>query len=213
MIEQHKIWQNEWRKIMGKPINVDIEPNCDFDLHFDIWDLEKDLFFKLFEKFPRGNQIAQRAYQLKWGDLGELNKKLTDEELIQQTKIIVEVLQKIQPSDDLIDPKIVFKKGGNELRLELLSQADPISIELDDEFSTFVKKSTGNEGYNTYFFLSEPLYRLSSSYTPCNWILWCLTDYQDLNPYTLLLNMKYNGCDVALTENEVLIYKLTNEKN
>ena len=49
MKEQHKIWQNEWRQIMEKPINVEVEPDCDFDLHFDIWDLEKNDFFKLFE--------------------------------------------------------------------------------------------------------------------------------------------------------------------
>lgn len=197
---------------MGKPINVEIEPDCDFDLHFDIWNLKKNDFFKLFEKFPNGAKIAKRAYQLRWGDLGDLNKKLTDEELIQQTKMAIEILQKIQPSDELINPKIIIKKGDDKLRLDLLSQADSISIELDDEFSTLVKKSTGDAGYNAYFFLNEPMYRMSSSYIACNWILWCLTDYQTLNPYTPLLKMEYNGCDVVLTNDGVLIYKLENKK-
>ncbi|MDC6367689.1 MULTISPECIES: hypothetical protein [Flavobacteriaceae] len=212
MKEQHKIWQNEWRQIMGKTIDVDVEPDCDFDLHFDIWDLEKKDFFKLFERFVNGAEIAQRAYQLRWGDLGDLNKKMTDEELIQQTKMTIEILQKIQPSDELIDPKIIIKKGDDKLRLDLLSHADSISSEVDDEFSTYVKKSTGDLGHNAYFFLKEPMYRMSSSYIPCNWILWCLTDYHNLNPYTPLLKMEYNGCDVALTNDGVLIYQLVNEK-
>lgn len=212
MKEQHKIWQNEWRQIMEKPINVEVEPDCDFDLHFDIWDLEKNDFFKLFERFPNGAEIAKRAYQLRWGDLGDLNKKLTDEELIQQTRMTIEILQEIQPSNELIDPKITIEKGDDKLRLDLLSQADSISIEVDDEFSSFVKKSTGETGYNAYFFLNEPMYRLSSSYTPCRWILWCLTDYKSLNPYTPLLKMEYNGCDVALTNDGVLIYQLVDEK-
>lgn len=211
MKEQHKKWQREWREIMGKPTNVDIEPNCDYDLHFDIWDLEKEKFYKLFESFPRGMEIAQRAYRLRWGDLGELTKKCTDEELVQQTKKTIEIVQKIEPLDELIDPTITIKKGDDKLRLDLLMQSDPISIEVNDIFPTLVKKSTGEDGYNAYFFLKEPMYRLSSSFNSCYWILWCLTDYKDVNPYTPLLNLEYNECDIALTEEGVLIYKLLEE--
>lgn len=94
MKTQHKIWQNEWRAVMGKTTNVEVDPDNDFDLHFDIWELEKDKFFNLFESFPRGGELAKRAYRLRWGDLKNLNKKYANKELIQLTKEVIEIIQK-----------------------------------------------------------------------------------------------------------------------
>lgn len=198
---------------MGKPLNVETDPDCDLDLHFDIWDLEKDLFFKLFEKFPKSQELAERAYLLRWGELGELNNKLSsEEELIQEAKKSIQSIYNLFPSDELKNPKIVVKYGNDKLRLELLSKAGSISTEVDDELCDLIEKANGENGYNAYFFLSEPMYRLSSSYIPSNWILWTLTDRTDIDPYTPLLKLYYNDCDVALTNDGVLIFKLNNEE-
>ncbi|MEO1052695.1 MAG: hypothetical protein AAFX87_18825 [Bacteroidota bacterium] len=210
MKEQLKKWQNEWRQIMGKPTDVDVEPDCDFDLHFDIWTLGKETFYKLFEGFPKGAEIADRAFQLRWGDLPEFNKALTEEELIDEVKKSIDILQQICPSDDLSNPQISIESGDDKLRLDLLSQTDPLSIEVDDELSTLIKKASGEEGYNAYFFLREPMYRLSNSQITRNWVLWALTGSDNLNPYTPLLKLEFNGCDAALTDQGVLIFKLIN---
>lgn len=114
------------------------------------------------------------------------------------------------PSKELVNPKITFKQGDDQLRSELLRESDPITVELDDAFSEYVRKSAGTTGYNAYFFLVEPLYRLSSSYIPSHWILSVLTDFGDLNPYTNLLKLEYNNCDAVLTNEGVLIYKCLN---
>lgn len=214
MKEQHKIWQKEWRQILGEPTDVDIDVDSDFTLHFDLWQPEnKQHFFQFFENFPKGKEIAERAYQLRWGAPDELDEKLNDEQILEEINRAIDILQQLQPMEELNSPEITFEKGNDDLRMELLSSADSISIEVDDEFSTFVKNETGKLGYEAYFFLSEPMYRLQSSYTPSHWILWSLTGLEELNPYTPLLKLSNNNCDVAITENGVLVFQLIDEKS
>jgi hypothetical protein len=198
---------------MGKPLDVEAEPSCDFDLHFDIWDLDRERFFKLFEIFPSGKQLAEKAYRLRWGDLGELKTPLINEELlIAEAKKSIDIINKLVPSDELTSAKISVVYGNEKLRLEVLSKADPISVDVDDELSTLIKKANSEQAYNAYFFLSEPMYRLASSYTPRNWVLWTLTNLSDSNPYTPLLKLYYNNSDVALTNDGIVIFKLIEKK-
>lgn len=212
MKEQHKIWQKEWRKILGEPTDVDIDVDSDFTLHFDIWQPEnKECFFQFFELFPKGKEIAERAYQLRWGATDELDEKLTEEQIVKEANRAIDILQQLRPIQALNNPEITFQAGDHDLRMDLLSSADSISIEVDDEFSTFVKNETGKLGYEAYFFLSEPMYRLQSSYIPSHWILWSLTGLDELNPYTPLLKLSNNNCDVALTEGGVLIFQLSDK--
>ncbi len=194
---------------MGKPLNVETEPRCDCDLHFDIWDLEKSDFFKLFEFFPEGQKIAEKAYQLRWGGNHGLNSKFnSEEEIIAEVNKSINDIQKLFPSKELDDPKITIQYGDDKLRLELLSKSDPISIELDDQLARFIKNENGEQAYQAYFFLSEPMYRLASSYIISDWILWTLTNRYDVDPYTPLLRLYYNNCDVVLTNDGVLVFKL-----
>ena len=196
---------------MGKPVNVEIEADCDFDLHFDIWQLSDDTFEELFKVFPRGAIIAERALQLKYGSNEELHKPLNKEELLDEVKNAISLLQQIEPCEELNNPKITFVSGNSKLRLESLSSADSLSVFVDDEFSTYVKNGTGEVGYSSYFFLSEPMYRLASSYTSSHWILWSLTNLEKQNPYTPLMKLYNNRCDAAITNDGVLLFQLNDD--
>ena len=213
MQEQQKIWQKEWRQIMGKSINVDIEPDADFDLQFDIWELEKEQFFRLFESFPKGKEIAEKAYLLNNENGGYLDNALTKDEIFTEVRNAIEIIQQISPSEELKNPKISFFSGDDNQRVELLNEADILSINVDDEISTFIKNASGQKGYDACFFLTEPFYRISTSYIDVNWILWGLTDFgDDLNPYTPLLKLEYNNCDVAITNDGVIVFQLIEEE-
>lgn len=213
MQEQQKIWQNEWRQIMGKPINVDTDIDSDFDLQFDIWELEKDQFFQLFESFPKGKKIAEKAYFLHNENGGYLDKTLTKDEILKEARNTIELIQKVCPSEELKNPKISFFSGDHDQRIETLGESDIVSIHVDDEISTFIKNASGEKAYEAYFFLTEPFYRISTSYIDVYWILWELTGFgDDLNPYTPLLKLEYNDCDVAITNDGVIIFQILEEE-
>ena len=75
-----------------------------------------------------------------------------------------------------------------------------------------IKNANGEEAYNAFFFLGEPMYRFASSYIPSNWILWALTNFTDIDPYTPLLKLYYNNCDVAINHEGVLIFQSSNKR-
>lgn len=209
MNEQLRFWQNHWRQIMGKPVHVEIEPDCDFDLHFDIWELEKERFFKLFEPFPKGQEIAKKAFQLRSGnEMGLTTKLNSEDQLLAEAKESINRIQRLFPSEELVKPQISIQYGDNKRRLDVLNGMDPISIDVDDQLPILIKKANGEKAYHAYFFLSEPLYRISSSYIPSNWILWTLTELPEMNPYAPLLKLNNSKCDVMLHNEGVLIFKL-----
>ncbi len=208
MKEQHKIWQNEWRQIMGKPINVDIEPDCDFDLHFDIWDLEKIKFLELFNSFPKGMEIGNNAFNLRNGLIEEFNQKLDKDEIISETLKAIKDIQKIAYTEELNNPHIVFRKGKSISDITDLNYSERISIEIDDELSGFIEKGTGKSGYNAYHFLSEPMYRMHNSYIPSHWVLWTLADINNINPFNSMLKLECNNCSVfSIVDGGVLIFQ------
>lgn len=208
MKEQHKIWQNEWRQIMGKPINVEEEPDCDFDLHFDIWELNKNKFLELFNSFPKGIEIGNNAYNLRNGLIEEFNQKLNKDEIISETLKAIKDLQKVVYTEELNNPDILFRTGNSISDITDLNYSEMISIEVDDQFYDLIKKGIEEIGYNAYHFLSEPMYRMHNSYIPRNWVLWTLTNIKNINPYNSLLKLENNNCNVfSIVDGGVLIFQ------
>jgi hypothetical protein len=208
MKKQHKIWQNEWRQIMGKPINVDVEVDCDFDLHFDIWDLDKTKFLELFKSFPKGIEIGNNAFNLRNGLIEEFNQKLNKDQIISETLKAIKDIQSIAFTDELNNPNILFRTGKSISDITDLNYSERISIEIDDRMSAFIKKGTGENGYNAYHFLSEPMYRMRSSYITSHWILWTLADSNNVNPFSSMLKLEANNCNVfSIVDGGVLIFQ------
>ncbi|WP_405396588.1 hypothetical protein [Maribacter sp. Asnod2-G09] len=208
MKKQHKIWQNEWRQIMGKPVNVDVEVDCDFDLHFDIWDLDKTKFLELFKSFPKGIEIGNNAFNLRNALIEEFNQKLNKDQIISETLKAIEDIQSIAFTDELKNPNILFRTGKSISDITDLNYSERISIEIDDRMSAFIKKGTGENGYNAYHFLSEPMYRMSSSYIPSHWILWTLANSINVNPFSSMLKLESNNCNVfSIIDGGVLIFQ------
>jgi hypothetical protein len=57
---------------------------------------------------------------------------------------------------------------------EAFAAADTPFIHLDDELASRAFAESGQVGEDAFYFLREPLYRLSATYTVANWILWPL---------------------------------------
>ena len=140
MKEQYKIWQNEWRQIMGKPINVDVEINCDFDLHFDIWELDKTKFLELFNSFPKGMEIGNNAYNLRNGLIKEFKQKLNKDEIISETLKAIKDIREIAYTEELNNPNIFFRTGRSISDINDLNYSERISIGIDDQMHDFIKK-------------------------------------------------------------------------
>ena len=208
MKEQYKIWQNEWRQIMGKPINVDVEINCDFDLHFDIWELDKTKFLELFNSFPKGMEIGNNAYNLRNGLIKEFKQKLNKDEIISETLKAIKDIREIAYTEELNNPNIFFRTGRSISDINDLNYSERISIGIDDQMHDFIKKGTGENGCNAYHFLSEPLYRMRSSYIPSHWLLWELANINKVNPFSSMLKLEYNNCDVfSIVDGGVLVFQ------
>ena len=203
--DQHKKWQNRWRAVLGLPINVKTNPDSDFDLLFGIWETDRKSFFKLFEGFPAGEMIARRAFNRRW----ETNASLTlsEQEILQHTQQAIENLYQIVPHPDLQSPHIQLIRGDENERMQAMMRTDPVSIFLDDEMFTIAEKGYGILGRQAYSFLIEPMYQLSTSYTPAHWILWPLANMPNSDPYGGLLTLYDAGCNVALGNNGVVIFQ------
>lgn len=191
--EQHRIWQNEWREVMGKPVDVEVEPRCDFDLHFDIWNLDKKKFLELFSSFPKGIEIGNKAYDLRNGLIEEFNVALNKEEIIAETQKVIEAIQKVAYSKELNNSEIVYRRGKEIMDTDVnFSEMIIDVIPMND----IINKEFGEDGCNAYYFLSEPMYRMQSSYIPSYWVLWSLANKEDINPFNSLLKLHNNNCRV-----------------
>ncbi len=208
MENQHRIWQNEWRKIMDIPINVEVDIFCDFDLHFDIWQLDKVKFLELFKTFPKGLEIGNNAYNIRNGLIDEFNLKLNIEEIISETLKAIKDIQEVFYMEQLKNPKILFRSGKSIAEITDINYSERITIQIDDNLDEFIRKGTGENGSNAYHFLGEPFYRISNSYIPRNWILWSLTNRNRVNPFSSMLKLEHNNCNVFLIiDGGVLIFQ------
>ena len=83
-----------------------------------------------------------------------------------------------------------------------------ITENYDDEIYDEILKNGGELKYSLALFLSEPIYRISTSYLPVHYFKWKLTGLKDnLNPYKYLFELYKNyGTDVFICDNKIKVY-------
>ena len=179
----HRDWQITWRKALNKPIESLPEISCDFDLHFDIWGLEERELEECFAIFPHGQKILQKAREIK----ATLPKSLNPSE----DKTLLAILEQINihtagvlKQDPLRLDNYRIIRGDWDEYMRIFSNADPVTIDLDDSLAQIIENQLSFGAYATYFFLSEPLYRLFNDYRLVNNVLRVMVEgIYDEEPY------------------------------
>lgn len=72
-----------------------------------------------------------------------------------------------------------------------MKDADSPSKNLDDALSDVIRKRCGEEGYEAFLFLSEPLYQQAGcQYGLSNWIAWAMVERQyETDPYQIIMDL------------------------
>ncbi len=202
-----KKWQSDWRKIMGFDPITDSEYDSDFDIHFGLWELEKDKLHECFSILPFGEKMYSRVICQLEQDKNNANN---DDYLLQLAVTAISRLTSYINSPELENAKIRIVRGNEEDRIRLLMNADPIAQELQDDLCDLIQQESGEQAYFAYFFLTEPLYRMSSYYEPVYWVLWALTGIPNNDPFEPIYRLWELNCQIVIDDEGILIFHNTN---
>jgi hypothetical protein len=176
-----KIWQVRWHEILngypdpdgGASVTLDPLPDMssDFRLHFNMWQAPQQARQDAFAIFPCGDEMLARVDR-------HLSSRRIPLDPEQAVGLLRSGLQLAQDAG-------VTTLPAPEIQIDVLSErdipmldafknADDPFDEVRDQLSASVRARTGEIGLDAYYFLSEPLYRLRSSYHPADWVRWPL---------------------------------------
>jgi hypothetical protein len=180
-LTRQKVWQRQWHEILnsypdpdgGASRTPDPLPSldCDFRLHFNMWLVPPEARQHAFAVFPCGEEMLARVDQ----HLSAPRKPLAPEQAVSLLQAGIK-LARDAGVDDLPAPEMtidVLSEADMPL-LEAFRQADDPFADLRDQLSAKARQHHGEAGEDAFFFLSEPLYRLRSSYHVRDWVLWPL---------------------------------------
>jgi hypothetical protein len=180
-ISQSQIWQLQWHEILndypdpdgGESVTPDPLPDMDSDfrLHFNLWQAPQEARRRAFAILPCGNEMLARVDRLLSADRMPLEAERAVSMLRSGLRRACDAGVRGLPAPDM--PIDVISDWDTPL-LDAFRNADDPFCEISDRLSERVRMHHGALGFDAYFFLREPLYRLRSSYAPANWVLWPL---------------------------------------
>ncbi len=178
---QQQAWQLRWHEILndypdpdgGPSITPDPLPNMDSDfrLHFNLWQVPPEARQRAFAILPSGNDMLARVER----HLSAQRRPLDPEQAIGLLRTGLRLAHSAG----------VKRLPGHEMQIDVVSEvdiplldvfqsADDPFYEIRDGLSARAMARHGEIGFDAYFFLSEPLYRLRSSYHSADWVMWPL---------------------------------------
>ena len=196
--------------------------DCEFALHFDIWNIDEKAQQECFALFPKGLEILARANQVR--AIVPQSTPVKDEELLKHVddmnKSITKVLAltgiqraiKFESTKSTSVNRRVYR-GDNDLRLKLMRKADNPTVSLDDELDVLFEEKLGDEGYATYSYLREPLYRIANSIVIRNSILWAaLVEEYGIDPYAPVMELYKCNAQAGWAEDEMFVFQFSDEQ-
>lgn len=210
-------WQRKWREALGEPTDSMPDIRDDYALHFDIWNIGDEKLKECFSIFPNGDRLFKRVNEVR--KTHPQPTKIDDEKLLNKLVRLNEDIETVLRNFG--DKKLIKLNGekstakkrsvyrGNEsLRRGVLDYADSPTLHLDDELCEIIKKHCGEQGYEAFFFLSEPLYQLSGCcYTVSHWIAWAMVETEyDADPYQEAFELYKMKAQAGWSNDEQFIY-------
>lgn len=180
-------WQRRWHQILDACEDHPDEDADDKGVPDPLPDIDRD--FRLLFNFwtggwTRGVQARKQAFSIfPRGDLllARIETYLSTPSMAIDADHATMILRKGVDltqglgfeTPDPFGPVRVFNPSAISLQ-DAFAQADPPFIHLRDAMGDMAEKETGQAGVAAYYFLSEPLYRLATTYDVSRWILWPL---------------------------------------
>jgi hypothetical protein len=181
---RQKVWQLLWHEILndypdpdgGASITPDPLPDLDWDfrLHFNLSQVPQEARQRAFAILPCGNEMLARVER----HLSAQRRPLEPEQAIGVLRTGLRLAQdagvRILPG---LEMNIEIVSEADIPLLDAFTKADDPFYDIRDRLSAGASACHGEIGLDAYFFLSEPLYRLRSSYHSRDWVLWPLCSH------------------------------------
>ena len=193
MDKKHE-WQKLWREALGEPTDSMPDIREDYALQFDIWSIGDEKLKECFSIFPNGDLLFNRLMeairshpkstevddQVLLGKLEQMNRSI--EIVLNQFGDPIPIERNAEKRK--IKKRTVFR-GNRTVKREVSRNSDPPTIHLDDELCEITERYCGEEGYEAYFYLAEPLYQMAGCYyTVSRWVLWAMVEREfEVDPY------------------------------
>ena len=174
-------WQLQWHEILNAypdpdgydsyPLSVLPDMGSDFRLHFNLWQTPAEARLRAFAILPVGKEMLARVEQ----HLSAERKGMDAEQAIAVLRAGLKLARNAGwnalPSHDMhID---ILSEADLSLLDAFRAAGDPFE-DMRDQLSDQAKAHHGEIGWDAYFFLREPLYRLQSNYQVADWVRWPL---------------------------------------
>jgi hypothetical protein len=177
---QQKAWQLRWHEILNDFPDPDGGPStmpdplpdldADFRLHFNLWQVPPEARQRAFAILPSGNDMLTRVER----HLSAQRRPLDPEQAIGLLRTGLRLAHSAGVKILPVQMQIEVLSEADIPLLEVFQNADDPFYEIRDGLSADAKARHGEIGFDAYFFLSEPLYRLRSSYHCSDWVMWPL---------------------------------------
>lgn len=176
MDELELSWLRHWHDILNAEVDVDPnfdfeeaseEPNEDFRRHFMTWELPDDGLRRCFDVLPHGQQMAERAIEMRTLHRAE-SPQLTVEEATVLFQEGIKAIGRFSDDPDL-DKPIRTQQVSAEQLSTATSTSDRVAVVLEDvNWNTLAEHKAANS------FLHETLYQLAQSYDVADHVTWPL---------------------------------------
>lgn len=200
MEEQHQLWQREWRRLMGLPVDDPPPYEDDFSLHFDAWDRSESDILRLLAALDCPADVVNRTLRVRRANRqlkAHTEKVPPDKELLFLADQVVRRLGTILHREPETRP-IRVEHGDWQHRRDFFKNASVATEALDDAILAMVAASCDRASEAAAYFLAEPLYQLTTYYEPRNWILWgFMVDAHDTDPYQPAMELWCAGAQVG----------------
>ena len=172
----------------------------DFSLHFEAWDRSESDILRLLNVLEAPAEVINRLIAVR-----RLQRKLAvtppeappDAFLTGQASVLRRRIARFLETE-CDDSPIRVVHGNTKARRKALSEASLATEPLDDRLFRLIQAAHGSEAYAAAYFLSEPLYQLTTYYEPCNYILWgYVVDEYGQDPYQPALDLWKEGAQLG----------------
>ena len=215
MEDHRRFWLRRWHNIIDAEIGADSsfdfetaydDPYGDFRMHFMTWDLSDEALQRCFEVLPFGQQMADRAIELR--SLQRANAiSLSEQAAVDLFQTGLDAYSRFSNNTELKE-RIRVKWVAADSLISATANTDRVAVLLED-----VDWQIPLENARAESFLRETLYRLAHSYDVVDHIQWPLiSNSQTVEPFRPFALLALAGRYFPLLDAEGPVLFVTTDK-
>ncbi len=207
--EKHKKWHRKIRELLELSPDSKDDINCDFDVLLEFWSIPKKDLINVFSEINGIEDIFSEIIDFTQSKILK-GKAFKDYETLVKSNIqkTIKKLSNYVDTHDIEKMPIKIEKGDWQEDYNKSKYLMSLTENFDDALYDEILQKGGELKHALAYFLSEPLYRISTSYLPVYYFNWKLTGASDdLNPYKYLFELSRDyDTNVMICENEIKVY-------